>query len=247
MASAASHPSATTTHDSSSPNDNNNNKLYKGVRKRKWGKWVCEIRLPNSRERIWLGSYDSPEKAARAFDAALYCLRGRHAHFNFPDTPFKLENNNNVVVVGAGDKSLTHQEIQEIASKFANEDPPPSSSLQRDDNDGNISAATTITTATTIVSSSCSTNICEYDGMQVDQVGDMSKMDWTFLDMLDNDYYSNQVPSCSDYYGLYSDLDKVHSGELGYSTLLPSPFEGNEQQMEGDYDPFSHQSFLWNW
>ncbi|TVU28895.1 hypothetical protein EJB05_20433, partial [Eragrostis curvula] len=65
-------------------------KKYKGVRLRKWGKWVSEIRLPNSRERIWLGSYDAPEKAARAFDAAFVCLRGRGAagaELNFPDSP----------------------------------------------------------------------------------------------------------------------------------------------------------------
>ncbi|CAD6249244.1 unnamed protein product [Miscanthus lutarioriparius] len=65
-------------------------KKFKGVRKRKWGKWVSEIRLPNSRERIWLGSYDAPDKAARAFDAAFVCLRGRGAagaDLNFPDSP----------------------------------------------------------------------------------------------------------------------------------------------------------------
>ncbi|CAN6178936.1 unnamed protein product [Urochloa humidicola] len=65
---------------------------YKGVRRRKWGKWVSEIRLPNSRNRIWLGSHDSPEKAARAFDAAYVCLRGAGAceagsGLNFPGSP----------------------------------------------------------------------------------------------------------------------------------------------------------------
>jgi hypothetical protein len=62
---------------------------YKGVRRRKWGRWVSEIRLPNSRERIWLGSYGTPEKAARAFDAAYLCLRGpgRADGLNFPDSP----------------------------------------------------------------------------------------------------------------------------------------------------------------
>ncbi|CAN6202206.1 unnamed protein product [Urochloa humidicola] len=63
---------------------------YKGVRRRKWGKWVSEIRLPNSRERIWLGSHDTPEKAARAFDAAYVCLRGAGgaaAGLNFPGSP----------------------------------------------------------------------------------------------------------------------------------------------------------------
>ncbi|KAF8733198.1 hypothetical protein HU200_015575 [Digitaria exilis] len=66
-------------------------KKYKGVRRRKWGRWVAEIRLPHSRERIWLGSYDTPEKAARAFDAAYVCLRGptggADGLINFPSSP----------------------------------------------------------------------------------------------------------------------------------------------------------------
>ncbi|CAK9155184.1 unnamed protein product [Ilex paraguariensis] len=85
---------------------------YKGVRKRKWGKYVSEIRLPNSRERIWLGSYDTPEKAARAFDAALFCLRGRTAKFNFPDNPPDI----------LGGRSLSPAEIQSAAARFANSD-----------------------------------------------------------------------------------------------------------------------------
>ncbi|XP_058078769.1 ethylene-responsive transcription factor ERF017-like [Magnolia sinica] len=87
---------------------------YRGVRKRKWGKWVSEIRLPNSRERIWLGSYDTPEKAARAFDAAVYCLRGRKGKFNFPDNPPEI----------SGGGSLNPTEIQAVAARFANGAPP---------------------------------------------------------------------------------------------------------------------------
>ncbi|MCD7466398.1 hypothetical protein HAX54_003050 [Datura stramonium] len=84
--------------------------VYRGVRKRKWGKWVSEIRLPNSRERIWLGSYDTPEKAARAFDAALFCLRGKTANFNFPENPPEIVNG----------RSMTPSEIQAAAAQFAN-------------------------------------------------------------------------------------------------------------------------------
>ncbi|KAI3877161.1 hypothetical protein MKX03_010428 [Papaver bracteatum] len=79
---------------------------YNGVRKRKWGKWVAEIRLPNSRERIWFGSHDTPEKAARAFDAALF------SKFNFPDNPPNIE----------GASSLSRAEIQEVAARYANEE-----------------------------------------------------------------------------------------------------------------------------
>ncbi|XP_057767573.1 ethylene-responsive transcription factor ERF016-like [Salvia miltiorrhiza] len=82
---------------------------YKGVRMRKWGKWVAEVRQPNSRDRIWLGSYDTAEEAARAYDAAVFCLRGPSAALNFPHDPPDIL---------AADE-LSPSQIQVAASKHA--------------------------------------------------------------------------------------------------------------------------------
>ncbi|KAE8658025.1 ERF017 protein [Hibiscus syriacus] len=181
--------------DISSANSSSNSSMYKGVRKRKWGRWVSEIRLPNSRERIWLGSYDSPEKAARAFDAALYCLRGRDAKFNFPENPPDI----------AGGQLLSPPEIQVVAARFAREVETDGEDNHNNNNNNNNSVGTEQYTSSSSVSVSDVTAMTT----QVEESGhhhDEEMMDWSFLSMLDN---STNYQGMSDYSTNYQGMSDI--------------------------------------
>uniref|UniRef100_A0A7N2MUT0 AP2/ERF domain-containing protein n=1 Tax=Quercus lobata TaxID=97700 RepID=A0A7N2MUT0_QUELO len=177
------------------------------------------------------------EKAARAFDAALFCLRGRAARFNFPNNPPEIP----------GGRSLKAAEIQAAAAKFANSesDPPKSESdlghhlemMNNNNNNNNSSSSFTpspsVSEATVetvqIDSDSISTNILDGSFFDLD-------LDLDFLKTMGLSNYGSD-------YGIFPGFDDLTNGL--FSQPLPNVDYG-EENLDGIASQESYNSFLWN-
>lgn len=148
-------PSSNTNNNNNGNNGGNNRRKYKGVRMRSWGSWVSEIRAPSQKTRIWLGSYSTAEAAARAYDAALICLKGSKASLNFPASrSYDIPN----------DVVLSPKSIQRIAANAAND----TNALDFADNNGHATPPPTSSSYSSSSSSSSSAVSSPSDCCHVD-------------------------------------------------------------------------------